>query len=71
MKKSRGRALGESMADELKQKFTRARLKAILEHELREQGHNEASSHVAIVPRLGYFVAIGNGDDLTIRLVQE
>ena len=62
---------GESMGEELKQKFTRARLKAILEYELREEGRHDATSHVEIVPRLGYFVAIGHGDDLTIRLVQE
>ena len=59
------------MGDDLRQRFTRARLKAILEHELREEGRHGASSHVEIVPRLGYFVAIGHGDDLTIRLVQE
>jgi hypothetical protein len=59
------------MSDELKQRIIRARLKAILEHELREEGRHEASSHIEIVPRLGYLIAIGHGDDLTIRLVQE
>jgi hypothetical protein len=59
------------MGEELRQRFARARLKAILEHELREEGRHEAKSHVEIVPRLGYLVAIGHGDDLTIRLVQE
>jgi hypothetical protein len=58
------------MGDELKQRFTRARMKAILEHELREEGYHNASSHVEIAPRLGYFVAIGRGDQLTIRLVE-
>jgi len=48
----------------------RARLKAISEHELREEGYLNASSHVEIVPRLGYFVAIGRGDNMTIRLVE-
>jgi hypothetical protein len=46
-------------------------LAAILEHELREGGNHEANSHVAIVPELGYIVAIDNGDSLTIRLVEE
>jgi len=46
-------------------------LAAIIEHELRENGHNHVRSHVAIAPRLGYFVAIGNEDSMTIRLVQE
>jgi hypothetical protein len=59
------------MGDELRTKFMRARLAAILEHELRENGHVHARSYVAIAPRLGYFMAIGNGDSLTIRLVQE
>ena len=59
------------MADELKVRFTRARLAAIVEHELREGGNEEARSHVAIVPRLGYLVTIGNGDSTTIRLIQE
>lgn len=59
------------MGDELRQRFTRARLRAMLEHELEEAGRHGTSSHVEIVPRLGYFVAIGHGDDLTIRLVQE
>lgn len=61
---------GEFVGDELHQKFTRARLKAILEHELREEGRHDASSHVEIAPRLGYFVAIGHGDEMTIRLVE-
>jgi hypothetical protein len=59
------------MSDELKTRFTRARLAAILEHELRERGNSHASSHVAIVPQMGYLVSIGNGDSLTIRLVEE
>jgi hypothetical protein len=59
------------MSDELKPRFVRARLAAILEHELREGGTHEANSHVAIVPELGYIVAIDNGDSLTIRLVEE
>lgn len=49
----------------------RARLAAILEHELAENGNNSARSHVAIVPQMGYLVAIGEGDSLTIRLVEE
>jgi hypothetical protein len=49
----------------------RARLAAILEHELREGGNNEAHSHVVIVPRMGYLLVIGYGDSLTIRLVVE
>ena len=61
---------GKVVGEELRQKFTRARLKAILEHELREEGRHEANSHVEIVPSLGYFVAIGHGDDVTIRLVE-
>jgi hypothetical protein len=59
------------MGDELKNRFTRARLAAILKHELRESGYVDAQPHVAIVPRMGYLIAIGNGDSLTIRLVQE
>ena len=59
------------MKDELRTRFVRARLAAIVEHELREKGHDHAHSHVAIVPEMGYLVAIGNGDSLTIRLVQE
>ena len=59
------------MADELKSRFMRARLAAIVEHELREGGSEDARSHVAIVPRLGYLVTIGNGDSTTIRLVQD
>jgi hypothetical protein len=59
------------MGDELRSKFTRARLAAILDHELRESGSVGAQPHVAIVPRMGYLVTIGNGDSLTIRLVQE
>jgi hypothetical protein len=62
---------GDQMADELKIRFTRARLAAIVEHELREGGNEEARSHVAIVPRLGYLVTIGNGESTTIRLVQD
>jgi len=59
------------MAEELKSRFTRARLAAILEHELIESGNCDARSHVAIVPELGYLVTIGNGDSLTIRLIEE
>ena len=59
------------METELRTRFMRARLAAILEHELRESGNQQARFHVAIVPRMGYFVAIGDGDSLTIRLVQE
>ncbi len=59
------------MADELKSRFTRARLAAMLEHELREGGNSQARSYVAIVPRMGYLLTIGNGDSLTIRLVEE
>jgi hypothetical protein len=59
------------MGDELKTRFVRARLAAILEHELRESGNTHLRSYVAIAPRLGYFVAIGNEDSLTIRLVHE
>jgi hypothetical protein len=59
------------MRAELKRRFIRARLRAILERALRLEGRAEASSHIEIVPRLGYLVAIGHGDDFTIRLVQE
>jgi hypothetical protein len=59
------------MGDEIKRKFMRARLAAILEHELSESGNHNARSHVAIVPQMGYLVAIGDGDSLTIRLVEE
>ena len=60
------------METELRTRFMRARLlAAILEHELRESGNHQARFHVAFVPRMGYFVAIGDGDSLTIRLVQE
>ena len=59
------------MADELRAKFMRARLAAILEHELRESGHTHVRSHVAIVPEMGYFVAIHNHEDVTIRLIEE
>jgi hypothetical protein len=59
------------MTDELKPRFVRARLAAILEHELREAGNHGVNSHVAIVPRLGYIAAIENGDSVTIRLVEE
>jgi hypothetical protein len=62
---------GKLKEDQLKQRFTRARLKAILDHDLREAGHHEAASHVEIVPRMGYLVAIGHGEALTIRLVEE
>lgn len=58
------------MTEELRQRFVRARLAAILQHELREEGYLDASSHVAIVPSMGYLVAIGRGDYLTIRLVE-
>jgi hypothetical protein len=59
------------MTDDLKPQFMRARLAAILEHELREGGNNEADLHVAIVPQMGYFVAINDGGSLTIRLIEE
>jgi hypothetical protein len=59
------------MADELRRKFMRARLAAIVEHELQERGDSYARSHVAIVPKMGYLVTIGNGDSTTIRLVEE
>ena len=59
------------MAEELRARFTRARLAAIIEHKLREDGNCQASSHVAIVPKMGYLVAIDNRDTLTIRLVEE
>ena len=59
------------MGDDLRSRFVRARLAAIVEHELLEGGDNHARSHVAIVPRMGYLVTIGNGDSLTIRLVEE
>jgi len=59
------------MGDELRSRFTRARLAAILEHELRESGKMNAQPHVEIVPRMGYLVTIGDGESLTIRLVQE
>ncbi len=59
------------MTDDLKRRFTRARLAAILEHELHEAGHRQARSHVAIVPRMGYLVAIHDSDSLTIRLIEE
>ena len=59
------------METDLRSRFMRARLAAILEHELRDSGNHEARSHVAIVPQMGYFVAIDSGDSLTIRLVQE
>jgi hypothetical protein len=58
------------MGDELRTRFMRARLAALLEHELREND-SDARLHVAIAPRLGYFVAIDNGHSMTIRLVQE
>jgi hypothetical protein len=58
------------MTEELRQKFVRARLAAILEHELREEGCIHARSHVAIVPEMGYLVAIGREDSMTIRLVE-
>jgi hypothetical protein len=59
------------MAEELKRRFTRARLAAIVEHDLQELGHSEAHSHVSIVPHMGYLVAIEHGDVATIRLVEE
>jgi hypothetical protein len=59
------------MGDELRRRFMRARLAAILDHELNENGSTNARSHVAIVPQMGYLVAIGDGDSLTIRLVEE
>ncbi len=59
------------MAEDLTRRFTRARLAAILEHQLREAGNQDARSHVAIVPRMGYLVTIHDCDSLTIRLVEE
>ncbi len=59
------------MADELRRRFMRARLAAILEHELRASGKHHACPHVAIVPQNGYLIAIGDGESLTIRLVEE
>ena len=60
------------MADDLRTKFMRARLAAILEHELRESGRSHARSHVAIAPEMGYIVAIDNKEEnVTIRLVEE
>lgn len=59
------------MADELKPRFVRARLAAILEHELRESGNHRVNSHVAIARHMGYIVAIDDGDSVTIRLVEE
>jgi len=59
------------MTDEIKIRFMRARLAAILEHELRESGRGHIQSHVAIVPEMGYFVALDNHDDVTIRLIEE
>ena len=59
------------MGDELRRRFMRARLAAILDHELCENGNTKARSHVAIVPQMGYLVAIDEGDSLTIRLVEE
>jgi hypothetical protein len=43
----------------------------MLEYELRENGKHHARPHVAIVPQHGYLVAIGDGESLTIRLVEE
>jgi hypothetical protein len=59
------------MGDELRRRFTRARLAAILKHELRESGNVAARSDVAIVPRMGYLVSIDNGESLTVRIVDE
>jgi len=59
------------MRDDLRAKFMRARLAAILKHELRESGCTHVRSHVAIVPEMGYFVAIDDHEDVTIRLVEE
>jgi hypothetical protein len=59
------------MAEELRTRFTRATLAAIVEHELRENGSGHASSHVTIVPQMGYLVAINKEDVVTIRLVEE
>jgi hypothetical protein len=58
------------LAEELRRRFMRARLAAILEHELRESGRR-ARPHVAIVPQHGYLIAIGDGESLTIRLVED
>jgi hypothetical protein len=59
------------MAEELRTRFTRARLAAIVQHKLHEDGNCHASSNVAIVPQLGYLVSIDNGDSVTVRLVEE
>jgi hypothetical protein len=59
------------LADELRRKFTRARLAAILDFELRETGKHHALSHVAIVPHHGYLLTVGDGESVTIRLVEE
>ena len=59
------------MADEIRRRFMRARLAAILEHELQASGKRHARPHVAIVPQKGYLIAIGDGDSLTIRLVED
>ena len=56
---------------DLRSRFMRARLAAIVEQELLEGGDGRARSHVVIVPRMGYLVTIGDGDSLTIRLVEE
>jgi hypothetical protein len=59
------------MAEEMKARFTRARLAAIVQHELRDGGHHRAHSHVAIAPQMGYLIMIEDDDLVTIRLVEE
>jgi hypothetical protein len=59
------------LAEELRRRFARARLAAILAFELKETGKQHARSHVSIVPQHGYLVAIGDGENVTIRLVEE
>jgi hypothetical protein len=46
-------------------------LAAILDFELRETGKHHALSHVAIVPQHGYLLTVGDGESVTIRLVEE
>jgi hypothetical protein len=59
------------LAEELRRRFTRARLAAMLEHELRETGRHHIRSHVSIIPQHGYLVAMGDGEAVTIRLIEE
>jgi hypothetical protein len=59
------------LRDELKTKFMRARLAAILQCELRESGRSHIQSDVAIVPEMGYLVSLHSHEDVTIRLIEE